>query len=140
MSEESSDHGKHRDCNPSSKISFGIPILYEEGKTHGPQFSNGALGKPWLISLMLYVTAPNFKPEYQMGTTFYDESNQAPVRVDSQHMRLVLFESDLLHSIEASKIPAGISTWRLSYVFKLIVNPRKENTRVKEGLRSFLIE
>jgi hypothetical protein len=132
---ESMDLGKHQDCSPEKKLSFGIPILYEnESKYHDSQFMNGATGKPWLVSLMLYSTDVEFLPEYRMGTAFYEKNGQIAHRVGCTDMRWVLFESDILHSIEASNIPPHIKTWRISYVFKLIMNPRSPHQNIKAEL------
>jgi hypothetical protein len=132
MSFDSMKLGKHRDCNPQKKISFGIPILYSQDKQFCPtQFVNGDPGKPWLISVMLYVTDEAFNPEYCMGTVFYKEDGQLALRANCLNMRLIFFEGDIIHSIEESKIPSNVNTWRVSYVFKLVVNPRRQDQSTK---------
>lgn len=129
---ESQEKGKHEDYNTEEGIAFGIPILYsKDKKEHERNFVNGAVGKPWLISLMLYVTDDNFKPEYGLGTAFYNDNGQLAKRTDSLQMRFVIFEGNIVHSIEKSHIPEGIKTWRVSYVYKLIVNPKKNNQSMK---------
>jgi ribosomal protein L23 len=45
----------------------------------------------------------------------------------------VLFEGDLLHSVEESKISTDLKLWRISYVLKLIINPRSEKQNVKKA-------
>jgi hypothetical protein len=133
-SAESREWGKHQDCNPENKVSFGIPVLYSEEKMlHAEAFINGAPGKPWLISVMVYSSDENFLPEYCMGTVFYDQLGQIALRVNCSNMRLVLFEGDILHSIEESNIPPGIKTWRVSYVFKLIVNPKDPTVSLRQA-------
>lgn len=130
---ESRELGKHKDCNPASRVSFGIPILYSHEKEFHPHtFANGATGKPWLISVMVYTTAEEFLSEYCLGTVFYDHDDNIALRVNCLNMRLVLFEGDISHSIEESKIPSGVKTWRISYVFKLIVNPKDQDLSVKK--------
>ncbi|MDQ3239261.1 MAG: hypothetical protein M3P33_01940 [bacterium] len=128
-SKESMEMGKHEDFNTEKGIPFGIPILYEKEKTFYPgNFINGAPGNPWLVSLMVYATEDNFLiPEYGLGTIFCKKDGEIAAKADCCHMRFVLFEGDILHSIEESKIPPEISTWRVSYVFKLIINPRESN-------------
>ncbi len=130
---ESRELGKHQDCNPEGRVSFGIPVLYSQEKEFHPNtFISGSVGKPWLISIMVYTTDEGFLPEYCMGTVFYDREEIA-LRVNCSNMRLVLFEGDILHSIEESKIPPGIKTWRISYVFKLIANPKDPTVSVKKA-------
>lgn len=136
---ESVGLGKHQDCNPAGRVSFGIPILYSQENEFYPQkFINGAEGNPWLISLMVYATAPGFLPEYRLGTVFYDENEKIALRVNCLNMRLVLFEGDLFHSIEESNIPIEVKTWRISYVFKLIVNPKNRDCSVKKAFSDLL--
>jgi hypothetical protein len=131
-SNESMELGKHQDCNPEKGIPFGIPILYsKENQFHTNCFANGDLGKPWLISVMLYVTAEEFLPEYRLGTVFYKSNGELALRTSCLNMRLVLFEGDIFHSIEESTIPSPIQTWRVSYVFKLLVNPRQKDKSMK---------
>ena len=72
-----------------------------------------------------------------MGTIFCKKNGEIASKADCRHMRFVLFEGDILHSIEESKIPPEVSTWRVSYVFKLIINPRAES---KKSLRTVFYE
>jgi hypothetical protein len=134
---ESMELGKHQDCNPETRISFGIPVLYGEG-LHEGRFVNGDRGKPWLISVMLYVADEGFLPEYRMGTVFYRKDGSIAVRADCTNMRLVLFEGDIFHSMEESRLPEGVKTWRVSYVFKLIVNPKREGESMKKAFFDFI--
>ncbi len=130
---ESMELGKHQDCNPKKGIPFGIPVLYSDKKEFHPNnFENGDPGHPWLVSLMLYVTDEGFLPEYWMGTTFYNNDGVMLLRTNCINMRLVLFEGDILHSIEESKIPREMKTWRASYVYKLIINPRQKDQNLKK--------
>jgi hypothetical protein len=134
VSKESMEMGKHDDYNTEEGIPFGIPILYSEEKSYHPtKFVNGEEGRPWLITIMLYAAEDNFRPEYGMGTIFCKNNGEVSSRADSVHTRFVLFEGDIIHSIEESKIPDNISqpVWRISYVFKLLINPRKENQSMK---------
>jgi hypothetical protein len=135
---ESMELGKHQDCNPQKGISFGIPLLYAPGQLHAANFNNGSVGKPWLVSVMLYTTEEEFLPEYQMGTVFYTEGGSLVLRTHCHHMRLVLFEGDIVHSIEESKIPLGVETWRISHVFKLILNPRHEALSMKQAFLAWV--
>lgn len=128
---ESMDLGKHQDCNPEGNVPCGIPVLYDPGELHPAQFINGAPGKPWLISVMVYTTDEEFRPEYCLGTAFYQKDGKLVVKANCLNMRIVIFEGDIFHSIEESNIPDEVKTWRISYVFKLIVNPKEENQNVK---------
>ena len=131
-SSESMLLGKHQDSNPEGKIAFGIPKLYAQKEEYHPsQFVNGSEGNPWIVSVMLYATDENFNPEYQLGTAFYDFEGDLKFRANCSHMRIVLFEGDIFHTIEESKIPPGLKTWRVSYVYKLVINPRKEKQCLK---------
>jgi len=130
---ESMELGKHQDCNPKKGTAFGIPILYSDKKEFYPNhFENGDPGKPWLVSMMLYVADEEFLPEFCMGTTFYTHDGALLLRTNCINMRLVLFEGDIFHSIEESKIPREIKTWRASYVFKLMINPRQKDQNLKK--------
>lgn len=132
-SQESMELGKHQDYNTEKGISFGIPQLYsKEPALHSNSFINGSTGKPWLISLMLYSTSPGFSADCGLGTLFWENNGNLAVCADSQDMRFVIFEGDIIHTIEKSKFPPDENRWRVSYVFKLVVNPRKENQSMKK--------
>lgn len=133
VSKDSMDMGKHEDFNTEKGIPFGIPILYSNEKAFFPsKFVNGAEGNPWLVSFMLYATEDNFiTPDYGIGTIFCKKNGEIATTADSRHMRFVLFEGDILHSIEESKIPEDVKTWRISYVFKLILNPKQPHKSMK---------
>lgn len=138
-SHESMHLGKHKDCNPEKGVSFGIPILYpSDEQLHPKSFINGAPGNPWLVSVMLYTTAEDFLPHYQMGTVFYIKQGDLVLRTQCLHMRLVLFEGDIIHSIEESKLPPNLDTWRISHVFKLILNPKIAHQSIKQDLLHWL--
>lgn len=139
VSRDSMRLGIHKDSNPEHGIAFRIPQLYTEGAFHPSSFSNGGEGKPWLISVMLYTTAENFTKSYQMGTAFYNSAEQSVFNVDCQNGRLVFFEGDILHSIEESNIPSDVKTWRCSFVFKLVINPRSHEQSPKKLFRDFLL-
>ncbi len=135
----SMEAGKHKDYDTSA-LPFAIPVLYEDSNTYyRAGFTNGECGRPLLISAMLYVTAPNFDSStYGLGTVFCTKDRKIVKRVESHHMRLVLFEGDIVHSIEESTIPPGTQTWRISYVFKLIINPKSPHLSLREKLYSLL--
>lgn len=132
-SHESMDFGKHQDYDPEKKISFGIPVLYSKEKEfHPTQFINGQPGRPWLVSVMVYCTGEDFLPEYCMGTAFYNKGGEIGLRANCVPMRIVLFEGDIFHSIEKSEIPSDKKTWRVSYVFKLLINPKSRDQCMKK--------
>lgn len=136
-SESSRELGRHKDVDPETKISFGIPILYRPGKCFEATFENGATGKPWLVTLMLYTTEASYKDEYKMGTVFYHQEGSLAARVRCRDMRLVLFEGDIEHSIEESCINESTITWRVSTVFKLVINPTEPLQSAKEAVAQF---
>lgn len=133
---ESMDFGKHKDSNPEQGLAFGVPNLYEE-RLHDSAFVNGSKGKPWVISAMLYSTSSDFLPEYRLGTAFYQDDHLA-LKASCLDTRLVLFEGDIVHTIEASNFPLDSSPWRVSYVFKLILNPRKQEACVKREFSTLM--
>lgn len=138
-SEESMNLGKHQDSNPEKGIAFGIPILYSEKEEfHESQFINGDIGKPWLVSMMLYSTADNFQSKYQMGTVFYNQKQETALRIQCINARLILFEGDIFHSIDESKVSETTHTWRVSYVYKLCFNPRKKNQSIKKDFFNYM--
>lgn len=139
-SKKSMELGKHQDYSTEKGIPFGIPILYSKDQAfYDSKFVNGELGKPLLVSLMIYAAKENFKPSYGMGTAYYKKDGNFALRSDCKHMRFVIFEGDILHSIEASNIPSDINVWRVSYVFKLIINPKKEGQSMRQRLRELII-
>lgn len=138
---ESMELGKHRDSDPKKNVAFTIPVLYEnKEETHPSTFTNGESGRPWLITLMLYVTKEDFIPSYQLGTVFYDDAGKVAMKAYCSSMRLVLFESDILHSIEESSIPMDEASWRVSYVFKLLANPKRKEQCIREDLKKMMGE
>lgn len=134
---ESERLGKHEDYNPQKGLAYAIPSLYADKEYI--TFANGAPGHPLMITVMVYATAENFKTEYGMGTYFYDKAGNK-VKISCQHMQLIFFEGDIPHTIEESHMPDGVETWRVSYVFKLILNPQKPQASLREALRSVLNE
>lgn len=132
-SHESMELGKHQDSNPQKGLPFAIPVLYAPEPSFHPQsFPNGEKGFPWIVSVMLYVNAENYHSNYCIGTAFYGTDQSVAIRSAPNNMRLVLFESDLFHTIEESCIPEGVKTWRVSYVYKIIINPRQKNESMKQ--------
>lgn len=126
--------GKHQDYNPESGLAFAIPCLYSsEEKSHPNRFANGAEGRPLMITVMVYATAENFHSDYGMGTLFYDREEKE-IKIDCRHMQIVFFEGDIWHTIEESRIPQGLESWRVSYVFKLIFNPKKKKPSLRNAL------
>lgn len=139
VSHESMELGKHEDFNTERGVPFGIPVLYAKDlQYYDSQFTNGDIGKPLLISVMIYATSDDFKPEYGMGTVYYKSDGEQVLQTDCKHMRIVIFEGDIVHSIQESLLPAEIKVWRISYVFKLIVNPKKEKHSVRSALHELL--
>ena len=130
---------RHQDCKPKEGIFYGIPILYPSAAPfHECRFENGAVGKPWIVSMLLYATSKDFLPEHQMGTVFYKTNGEAALKTDCFNGRFVFFEGDLFHSAEESNIPSAQSLWRISYVLKLVLNPKLETQCVKQLFSQFL--
>ncbi len=140
VSKESMERGKHEDFNTEKGIPFGIPILHQKEKTYFPsKFANGTPSNPWLISLMVYATEDNFLvPDFGIGTMFYKKNGEFTLKADCRHTRFVLFDGDILHSIEESKIPFQTNSWRVSYVFKLIINPKEAHKSMRTAFYEFL--
>ncbi len=84
--EEALQMGKHDDYNTQEGTPFGIPVLYSTEKvSHIRTFVNGDVGKPWLVSIMLYATDEKFLPEYGMGTVFCKKNGEVVSRADCRH-------------------------------------------------------
>jgi hypothetical protein len=139
VSVESMKKGRHKDYNSLKGLPFTIPNLFSNTDGH-QTFENGATGKPYLLSLMIYSCSENFLPEYEMGTIFYSDCLSFSISSKCKNMRMVLFEGDIDHSIAKSNFSAGIKTWRVSYVYKLIFNPKKEDQIIKQDLFVLLEE
>jgi hypothetical protein len=129
--------GRHKDVDPEKNISFGIPVLYKPGAFFEKAFINGAPGKPWLVTLMLYTTASNYLDHYKMGTVFYDKTGALAARVHCRNMRIVIFEGDIEHSIEEACIEEQSVTWRVSTVLKLVINPLEPLQSAKVAFTQF---
>jgi hypothetical protein len=139
FSKESMESGKHQDYKPENHTLFGIPVLYSgENRLHPDHFINGAIGRPWLVSAMVYITDEEFLPEYRMGTVFYQKNGAIAQRVDCRNMRIVFFEGDIFHAIEDSSIPDAIKTWRVSYVFRMVMNPREKDQNIKKCFSEYI--
>lgn len=139
VSQESMKLGKHQDFNPEKGLFFGVPVLYgKEGEWHDTHFSNGTPGKPWFVSMMLYSTSEDFDPSYGLGTVFFTKAGELVTQVKCTDGRLVLFEGDIFHGPEASTLPPTGKPWRISYVLKLIFNPRHPDQDVKKVLFDLL--
>jgi hypothetical protein len=138
VTKESMEMGKHGDFNTEEGIPFAIPMLYKEKGGFPGQFINGAPGNPLLVSLMLYATEDNFRPEFGIGTNFYNKKGELAHKAECLHTRFVLFEGDIVHTIEESHIPKETETWRISYVYKLILNPKAANQNIKAELYNLL--
>ena len=133
MTPENSKLGKHADSLPEKAMFFGIPVLYANNGQYHTTFNNGDVGKPLIMSCLLYVTEFNFiSSEYGLGTLYYSKNGEIAHSIPCQHMDLHFFQSDIIHTIEDSRIPPDVNTYRTSYVFKLIFNPRHENQPLKE--------
>jgi hypothetical protein len=133
---ESMKKGIHKDYDPSQKLPFKIPCLYADDP-FSEAFINGEAGKPYLLTLMLYSTAENFHPHYEMGTVFYTDDETKSIRSFCKDMRMVIFEGDIKHNIAASAFEKEIDTWRVSYVYKLIFNPKGVDVDTKQRLCDF---
>lgn len=100
-------------------------------------FTNGAPGKPYILSIILYTTADNFDPTWGMGTLFADKNNFSLQPVGCQNMRIVIFEGEIRHKIVESHIPPGVNTWRNTFVWRIVLRPTtNENFSIKERFLS----
>lgn len=138
-SPESSVLGRHKDYNTEKGVAFGIPVLYsKEQNLYPSQFVNGEPNKPWLVSLMVYTMNKNFRADYGMGTAFFTDDGERVLDAECRNMRVILFEGDIIHSIEKSTVPPDVKTWRVSYVFKLCINPREANSDMKRDFSKLM--
>lgn len=139
VSTETMQLGKHRDSHPEKGVFYGIPILYKEGtEFHENCFENGAPGKPWIVSVMLYAASEHYLPEYRMGTVYYKTDGEMAIKTNCFDGRFVLFEGDIFHSVEESNIPSETKLWSISYVLKLVINPKEANQSVKKMFSQIL--
>jgi hypothetical protein len=53
-------------------------------------------------------------------------------------MRLVIFEGDIVHAIEQSKLPPQENLWRVSYVFKLLINPKDKQRSMRQAFSELM--
>jgi len=139
LSHEDERGYKHCDYNPEKGVCFAIPNLHtQERGFHKLNFVNGDVGKPLLLTAMLYSTSEKYHPEYGLGTAYYDHTGKKVFSSDCIDMRLVLFEGDIMHGVEASHLPAE-GAWRISYVFKLLFNPKSPTQNIKESLKELIL-
>ncbi|WP_420422388.1 hypothetical protein [Simkania sp.] len=139
MSVEDERGYKHCDCEPEKGVCFAIPNLHaNERGFHKTNFVNGDVGKPLLLTVILYSTSEKYLPEYGLGTAYYDQSGKKVFSSDCIDMRLVLFEGNIMHGVEASHLPEK-GAWRISYVFKLLLNPKDGSQNIKESLKKLLL-
>ena len=121
-SEQTEKFGYDQDYEPETGSICSFPKVYSK-ENHARTYVNGSQGNPYLLSVILYMAAQNFNPDWGMGTNF-KESDGKIRAIRCQHMRLVLFEGDIEHGIQRSRIPEGLTTWRVSYVWKICFRPR----------------
>jgi hypothetical protein len=60
------------------------------------------------------------------------------LRADCRNMRIIFFEGDIFHSMEESRIPDNVKTWRVSYVFKMVMNPREKDQNIKKCFSEYI--
>jgi len=113
MTEQNSRLCLHRDYNPQKGMNY--TLAREDGTLFPVPFENGAKGKPWLISVIVYMTSKDFDPEEGLGTHFYDDNKELKHVIKCKHLALTIFEGDVLHSIAPSK--EGVKGKRVSIVF-----------------------
>ena len=121
----SSEEGWHKDYQPEE---IGLPFLIPRVDTtvlFPPRFANGSFGNPYLISLILYVANKHFTPLWGLGTSMRD-SQRHLTTIECRSMRIVLFQGDIEHTIQASSdlCPKEALWKRLSLVMKLILRPK----------------
>lgn len=121
----SEDAGWHQDYDPNNGLPFSIPKRYKE-EDYPSVFDNGRASCPWMLTVLVYTTAENFKTEWGMGTRFQDLQG-VKTTVECEHMRMVIFEGNISHTLQQSFILPGINTWRNSFVYKIILRRRKES-------------
>ena len=115
-----------------------IDLEKAEQKTYHPTlFFNGDSGRPLIMTLILYTTTADFKPQYDIGTSFFSETHKRNGSFSNcEHMRIILFRGDISHSISASKM-MNINASRVSWVFKLVMNPTKATQNIQNDLERF---
>lgn len=140
-SKESAALGWHQDYDPSHDGTlFSLSKKLNDKTQYYPKnFKNGSPGNPMLFSIILYTTAENFKPEYGMGTKFKSPLTTLETIIPCEHMRIALFEGDLLHCIQEDFLSQGINTWRNTLVWRITLRPKGEsNISIKEAFTKFI--
>ena len=135
VKQESTIKGKHKDVDPTKKLAFETPCLYGDKPFTGSQI-NGQTGYPYYLTVMVYSNASNFNENYEMGTSFFFQDGKM-IQAICRNMRIVIFEGDIFHSIGASNFSEDIDTWRVSYVFKIILNPKSPTQNIVDLLMEF---
>jgi len=139
VSFRSTELGFHQDFNPSSGLPFLINKKADKDTVFSGPFDNGAQGFPYLLSIMIYATDESFDPSFGMGTRFKFKDSEEFIDLECSHGRIVIFEGDIWHSISPSLLPS-LNTWRVSHVYKLILNPISGNQDIKKDLCRILTQ
>lgn len=137
MSTSSQNLGEHKDVDPSSSLSFSVKSLYD-GTSYPKAFENGKIGHPWFVSCILYCCDESFLESYDLGTLLYSDDQSQKAQVTIKPMRLAIFPSDMIHTINASSIPPQVKTWRVSIVFKLMISPKNKQSHLPTLFKSLL--
>lgn len=122
----SASMGWHQDYDPKvDGTVFSLSRkLDDKTKYFDRYFVNGSPGNPWMLSLILYSTAENFKPQYGMGTKFNSLMAAKETIIACEHMRMALFEGDICHAIQEDLLPENVKTWRNTFVWRITLRPK----------------
>lgn len=128
--------GWHADYQTAAGLLFDLSKKCAPGY-YSRQFLNGKDDQPFLLSILLYTTSENFDPEFGMGTVFGDKKD--PLKIACKHMRLVIFEGDIMHATQQSYLPEGVTAWRNSFVWRIVFRPpTPEKVCIKDLFLDFL--
>jgi hypothetical protein len=105
--------GIHRDFQTNNFECF-LPKVSGPGY-YPPNFDNGAEGMPYLMTLLIYLTADNFDSNrHGMGTRIFEENGAVHV-VDCINGRFLLGELNAKHDLQGAKFLKGaVNTYRIS--------------------------
>lgn len=122
--------GLHTDYNPSNFNYFTVHKAFNPKKAYPlEKFQNGTPDRPFLFTLMLYLASETLQESHGMGTVlqnYKSEPTEESTCISPKHMRLVIFQGDILHGIQQSFTDEGENIWRASIVLKLFSHAREK--------------
>ena len=98
-------------------------------------YPNRTPGKPRFMSFLIYLN-DYWDDDFGAATKFLDPVTKDVHEVIPKPGRCVLMDQDILHTVTAPTVMAGLKRPRYSIVWKLILHPTKINQDMKNGILS----